>query len=356
MKRTPLYSAHVELGARIIGFGGWDMPVQYTSIVEEHLAVRQHVGLFDISHMGDILVSGPEAAAKLNKLLTNDVTKLDVGTAQYSMMCNETGGIIDDLYVYRIGEATHLLIVNAANIESDFAWIRQHINGKVVAQNISDTMAALALQGPDAPKFFDFADELPRNCIQKRTIFDVETWISRTGYTGEDGFELFFPASEALKLWAALLIRGREFGIQPCGLGARDTLRLEVCYPLHGHDIDPKHTPVEAGLTKFVAFEKGNFIGRDILLKQRDEKPKRQLVAFKMAEKSPPPRQHYKIFAQNREIGIVTSGTQSPSMNVGIGMGYVESEFATVGTEFGVEIRGKIYRATVEKKPLYRKP
>ena len=356
LRRTPLYSAHLEWGAKMVSFAGWEMPAQYTSIVEEHTAVRERVGLFDISHMGVVLVAGPNAERVLNHLLTNDVSTIGVGQAQYTLMCNERGGVIDDLIVYRVEPSVYLMVVNAANIETDFAWMNAHANASAVFENESDKTAALALQGPNSVRLMaDVAARVPHFHVARLDVLGHECWVARTGYTGEDGFEILCDAGDALELWNAFLSRGRELGIRPCGLGARDTLRLEMCYPLNGSDMTAETTPIEAGLEKFVAFDKADFIGRDAVLMQKEKGVARKLVAFKMVGKSPPPRSHYAIVAGARKIGEVTSGTQSPTLSVGIGMGYVETVVAQPGAKIEIEIRGKSYPAVIEQKPLLKR-
>ena len=346
LQQTPLHAAHVALGAKMVPFGGWDMPVQYAGILAEHLAVRQHVGLFDISHMGEFIVAGPNAETTLNRLFTNDVRKVAVGQAQYTLMCNATGGIIDDLILYRTAPSEFLLIVNAGNIATDFAWISQHI----AVNNQSDQTAALALQGPHARQILD-PDLVPFH-VTRQAVFGKNCWVARTGYTGEDGYEILCDNADAVFLWNEFLKRGAA----PCGLGARDTLRLEACLPLHGHDITGDTTLVEAGLNRFIAFDKGDFTGRYVLLRQRDHGVARKLVAFQMiADKCPPPRQHYPILDAGRKIGEVSSGTQSPTLGCGIGLGYVEADHATVGEKIEIEVRGKLFPATIAKKPLYKR-
>jgi aminomethyltransferase len=355
LKRTPLYAAHLECGAKMVPFGGWEMPVQYSGILAEHTAVRERVGLFDISHMGEFLVAGPNAERALNGLLTNDVSKLVVGRAQYTLMCNEGGGVVDDLIIYRIEPSVYLVIVNAGNIENDFEWMNTKATVSAVIENQSDRYAALALQGPAAEKLFDFSAALPHFHIQRHAVFGKECWVARTGYTGEDGFEIFCEATDAPHLWRMLLAKGEPFGIKPCGLGARDTLRLEMCYPLHGNDLTDETTPLEAGLGKFVALDKGAFIGSEVLAEQKAKGVGRKLVAFTMAGKSPPPRPHYAVLANGRKVGEVTSGTQSPTLGIGIGMGYVETPAATVGGTIEIEVRGKNFPAVIQKKPILKK-
>jgi aminomethyltransferase len=362
LRRTPLYAAHVTLGAKMVAFGGWEMPLQYTSIVEEHNAVRKRVGLFDISHMGEILVAGPNAEPVLNHLLTNDIRKVAVGQAQYTLLCNERGGVIDDLIVYRLEPSVYLLVVNAANIEKDFAWMNSHANAPVVMENESDEFAALALQGPNSAKFLKGSAAIPHFHFDRQSVLGKECWVARTGYTGEDGFEILCDAVDAEDLWSELLKFGAEFGIRPCGLGARDTLRLEMCYPLNGTDMTEDTTSLEAGLEKFVVLDKGEFIGRPIFADQQKNGVARKLVAFRMAAKSPPPRRRHRIVAGGGKIGEVTSGTHSPTLGVGIGMGYVETPVAagmslprSDVTAIEIEIRGKLFPARIEEKPLLKK-
>jgi aminomethyltransferase len=372
LKRTPLYAAHVALGAKMVPFGGWEMPVVYGGILEEHAAVREKVGLFDVSHMGQVLAAGPNAERVLNHLFTNDVRKMALGQAQYTLMCNDRGGVIDDLIVYRMEPSLYLIVVNASHIESDFEWMNCRANAAVVLENESDKTAMLALQGPNAPQFLTVAADIPHFYIAPKQVFGIECRVARTGYTGEDGFEILCDAGDATTLWEELLKRGQTFGIRPCGLGARDTLRLEMCYPLNGNDMTEDTTPLEAGLGKFVSFDKGEFVGRETLLEQKEQGTHRKLVAFKMTEKSPPPRSHYPITTTGteacatgttasrdacatRRIGEITSGTQSPTLGVGIGMGYVEAKSAAPGSKIGIEIRGKTYAAIIEKKPLLKR-
>lgn len=350
LKRTPLYAAHVAAGAKIVPFGGWEMPVQYSGILAEHLAVRQRVGLFDVSHMGEFVVTGLD---RLNRLLTNDLRKLAVGQGQYTLMCNAAGGVIDDLIAYRVEADQFLLVVNASTIATDRAWLESQ---GVAVEDQSDRTAALALQGPLAKKFLENSAALPAFNIEQESVFGCVCWVARTGYTGEDGFEILCAAGDAEELWNELLEFGAEFGILPCGLGSRDTLRLEACLPLHGNDLTETTTPAEAGLNRFVALEKGEFIGRAVLAEQREKGVARKLVAFKMAAKGcPPPRAHYAIMAGGQKVGEVTSGTQSPTLGGGIGMGYVATGSANVGAPIEIEVRGKLFPATIEKKPLYKR-
>lgn len=362
LKRTALYNAHQKAGGKLVEFGGWEMPVQYTSITDEHLAVRNGAGLFDISHMGEVFAGGPGAEAFLNATLTNDVCKLAPGTGQYTLMCNERGGVVDDLYCYRLAPTEFLLIINASRIPDDVAWLEQqlalspHRTG-VTMKNASDAMGAVALQGPKARGLVDGCfgggkpSELKKNQIGPFQFQGTPVWIGCTGYTGEDGFEIIAPAAQIEGVWHALLAAGAK----PCGLGARDTLRTEVCYPLYGHELDEHTTPIEAGVGFFVALEKGEFIGRSVLAEQKANGVKKRCVAFKMTDKSAPPRPHYAIFSGGQKVGDVVSGTQSPSLNIGIGLGYVPPGLAKAETPLQIEIRGKLFAAVVVAKPIYRK-
>ena len=360
-KKTPLYDEHTRLGAKMVPFAGWLMPVQYTSIVEEHQAVRNNVGVFDISHMGQFIVDGAGGLDWLNRMLTNNVDKLDVGMGQYTFLLNERGGIIDDLILYRIDEQKYLLVVNAARADEDFAWLQNHLKADCSLTSRSADFGAVAIQGPRTEELFHalFGKdiELPaRNHIVDVPFDTTSVSIARTGYTGEDGVEVFFAAKDAVKFLNAVLERGKPLGMKPCGLGARDTLRLEMCYPLNGSDLSLERNPIEAGLGFFVDLAKRDFVGRDALVKTKESGPREKLVPFRMKEKGPPPRPHYAVFRNGERIGEVTSGTLSPSLNWGIGMAYVSSEHAKIGAEIDIEIRGQKFPATVEKKPLYRKP
>jgi aminomethyltransferase len=378
MKRTPLYAAHQRLGGKLIEFGGWEMPVQYTSITDEHLAVRKAAGLFDISHMGEVLISGAGAEAFLNQTLTNDLRKLAAGQGQYTLMCNERGGVIDDLYAYRLTAKEYLLIINASRIDNDVAWLEKQLaafprRSEVKFQNTSDATGAVAVQGPRVVEFIGSfcpgpstggtpvarVTDLKKNQVGRFSLAGQPIWISRTGYTGEDGFEIVAPSQNIEAIWNQLLAAGQPYGLKPAGLGARDTLRTEVCYPLYGHELDENTTPIEAGVGFFVALDKGEFIGRAVLAEQKAKGPGKKLVAFKMTDRSPPPRPHYTIWSTGpgaAKIGEVVSGTQSPSLGIGIGMGYVPPAFAKANTPVEIEIRGKRAPAVLVPKPIYRKP
>ena len=336
------------------------MPVQYSSISDEHQAVRNNVGVFDISHMGQLIVAGPNAREWLNRMLTNNVDKLEVRGGQYTFLLNQNGGIIDDLIVYRIEDEKFLLVVNASRTDEDFAWLQAHILPDVELTNRSADYAGLAIQGPKIGELMkamlgdDY--ELPaRNTIADAEFNVMQLAIARTGYTGEDGVEVFFEAKYAPTFWTTLLEMGKPLGIRPCGLGARDTLRLEMCYPLNGNDLTPEHTPLEAGLGFFCDLTKPNFTGREVLVKQKEEGLKRRLAPFRMQGKGPPPRPHYAVFRSDENLGEVNSGTLSPSLGYGIGMAYLPTEHAKIGTELQIEIRGQKFPAVIEKKPLYKK-
>jgi len=358
LKRTPLHAEHVRLGGKMIGFGGWDMPVQYTGIMDEHRAVRQALGVFDISHMGQFFAKGAGAAAWLNSMLTNNVNKLAVGQGQYTLMLNERGGVIDDLIIYRIADAEWLLVVNAAKIDEDFAWLSPRAPAGVTLENRSEEFFGLAVQGPRAAewfaKFTGGKTAPARNGVAQIEVGGVPLIVCRTGYTGEDGVELFGPAANAVGVLNAVLAAGAEFGIKPCGLGARDTLRMEMCYPLNGNDLSPERTPIEAGLGFFVDLEKGDFTGRAVLAEQKAAGVKQRLAAFKMIGATPPPRSHYGVWKDGAQIGETCSGGLSPTLGCGIGLAYLPVEFAKPGTAIEIDIRGRRFPAQVEKKPLHR--
>ncbi|HXI71675.1 MAG TPA: glycine cleavage system aminomethyltransferase GcvT [Verrucomicrobiae bacterium] len=372
MKRTSLYAAHQKLGGKLIEFGGWEMPVQYTSITDEHLAVRSAAGIFDISHMGEVTVSGAGAEAFLNSALTNDIRKLGSGEGQYTLMCHESGGVIDDLYAYKLSAGVYFLVINASRIEPDVAWLKSQaakFTGELSLTDASHQYAAIAVQGPRVKEFINecipgasisamrvaSVTDLRKNQIGGFKFDHHSVLVSRTGYTGEDGFEIVGSDEAIQHLWDKFISTGQPFGLKPAGLGARDTLRTEVCYPLYGHELDENTTPIEAGVGFFVSLDKGEFNGRSVLAEQKANGVKKKCVAFKMADKSAPPRPHYPIWANGALVGEVVSGTQSPSLNLGIGMGYVPAEFAKADTKLEVEIRGKRFAAVVVPKPIYRK-
>jgi len=341
---TPLHDRHVELGARMVPFAGWEMPVQYSGVIEEHRAVRTGAGVFDVSHMGELEVEGPHARELLQASLSNEVDRISVGQAQYTLLTNEDGGIIDDLIVYRLGECSYLLVVNAANRSSAYMWLKEReIPGSDV-RDVSDDCALLAVQGPKAIERLGLSPAPPFT-FAETSLDGVEVMVNRTGYTGEDGCELLCMSEDAVQLWDAVL----EHGAVPCGLGARDTLRLEVCYPLHGNDIGPETDAISAGLGWACALDK-EFEGVEVLRRVKEEGPKRRLVAFVMEEKAIP-RPGMPIEGG----GDVTSGSHSPMLEVGIGMGYVPTPQAQPGTELTIDVRGRPRRARIVKKPIYKR-
>lgn len=362
LKRTPLYSVYKEWGGKTIDFGGWDLPVQFSSIKEEHEAVRTKAGLFDVSHMGEISVEGPEALLFLQKLCSNDISKIAIGRAQYNIFCYENGGIVDDLLVYRLGENNYLLVVNAANTEKDYQWLVKNKTENVEVKNLSDSIAQLALQGPLAEKvlqkvatetdlseikFFGFRENLK--------LGQAYALVSRTGYTGEDGFEIYCKPEDAIYLWNELMEKGEEEGVLPCGLGARDTLRFEATLPLYGQELTSEITPLEAGLNFAVKLTKQeDFIGKQTLLLQREQGLKRRLVGIEMMDRGIP-RHGYKVLSEDKEIGFVTTGTQSPTLKKNIGLAYVTVDFSEPQTEVLVEIRGKQLKAKVIPTPFYKR-
>jgi aminomethyltransferase len=342
--RTPLYDRHVALGARMVPFAGWEMPVQYEGVIPEHRAVRTDAGVFDVSHMGEIEVEGPRALELLQSLLASDMAKVEPGRARYTLLTNERGGIVDDLIAYRLDEFRWLLVVNASNRDADYAWIREReISGSDV-RDVSDEYALLAVQGPHAIEKLGLP-EAAWNTFAEEEIDGVQTMVNRTGYTGEDGCEILCMAEDAVRLWDAVLARG----VTPCGLGARDTLRLEACLALHGNDITPDTDAISAGLGWTCALDK-EFTGVEELRRIKAEGPERKLVAFTMEERAIP-RQGMTIEGG----GDVTSGTHSPTLDVGIGMGYVPSPMSGIDTELTIDVRGKSRRARVVKKPFYKR-
>lgn len=362
LKRTPLYPLYEGHGAKTIDFGGWDLPVQFTSIKEEHEAVRTKVGLFDVSHMGEIEVKGSDSLAFLQKTMTNDISKMNNGDALYTAMCYENGGTVDDLLVYKKSNEDYLLVVNAANTEKDFAWLNQHTFGDVDLKNASRDIAQLALQGPLAEevlqqltstdlneiKYFKFKEDVGLN--------GVKAMVSRTGYTGEDGFEIYCHEQDADKLWRLIIEAGAVLGIQPIGLGARDTLRFEARLPLYGQELAADITPLEAGIGFAVRLNKeADFIGKSALKLQKEAGLTRKIVGIEMIERGIP-RHGYKVYSGDMEIGMITSGTQSPTLNKSVGLALMKSEFTAIGTEISVEVRPKKFaKAKVVSTPFYKR-
>src|ERR671914_1236472 len=343
LRRTPLYEEHAKLGARMVPFAGWEMPVQYDGVIAEHRAVREDCGVFDVSHMGELEVEGPKATEFLQSVLSNDLGRVEPGGAQYTLLTNERGGIVDDLIAYRLEAGRYLLIVNASNRDTDFRWLKEReIPGSDV-RDVSDDYALLAVQGPRSIERLGLEEARPFTFAMEE-LDGIECMVNRTGYTGERGVELMVPAEDAEALWDRVVERGAV----PCGLGARDTLRLEVCYPLHGNDIGPDTDAISAGLGWVCALDK-EFTGVEELRRVKEEGPARKLVAFVM-EESGIPRQGMPIAGG----GEVTSGTHSPMLDQGIGMGYVASEQAEPGTELTIDVRGRDRRARIVKKPIYK--
>ena len=351
LRHTPLYEQHVELGAKIVPFAGWEMPVTYEGIREEHSAVRRHAGMFDVSHMGQVEVEGPGALAFLQRALSNDVGKVQIGGAQYAVLCNEDGGVIDDLFAYRLGNDRFLIVTNAANHETDLEWLGRQSRGfEAIVRDVADRYAMLAVQGPHARGVVGRALGIelpPRFRVSHVQIGRRPALACGTGYTGEDGVELLLDPEVATPIWCELL----EAGVVPCGLGARDTLRLEVCYPLHGNELTPERNPIEAGLG-WCCKEETAFIGSEAVASARAEGTAEQLVAFKI-EGQGIPREGNPVMRGDERIGAVTSGTYAPSLELGAGMAYVRSELAEVGNEVEIDVRGKRRPARIASRPLY---
>lgn len=360
MKRTPLYEAHCRLGGKIIDFGGWELPVQYSGIIEEHEIVRKAAGLFDVSHMGEITVKGPDAQEYIEKLVTNSILKAKEYQIVYSPMCYPDGGVVDDLLVYKYTAEDYLLVVNASNTDKDFQWMKDNLEGQVEIKNVSESYVQLALQGPKAEAILQKLTDTDLSTI-KFYHFLPEVYVdghkaivSRTGYTGEDGFEIYLAPSDGVKLWDKILTEGKEEGILPVGLGARDTLRFEASLPLYGQEISQNISPLEAGLGKFVKLGKESFSGRDALAKQLDEGLKRKLVGFEMIDRGIP-RSHYEVQVNGEAAGFVTTGSFSPTLKSNIGMALIKTEYATEGGEIEIIIRNKALKAKIIPMPFYSK-
>jgi aminomethyltransferase len=357
LKTIPLNDVHVNLGARMVPFAGFNMPVRYSSDIEEHLTVRNAVGVFDVSHMGEFIVRGPQAIDLLQRVASNDVSKITEGQAQYACLPNEQGGIVDDIIIYKLGADEYMLVVNASNIEKDWNWIQRHNTQQVDLQNISDDLCLFAVQGPKAIAVLQKLTAVDLSSIRYyHFVKDVfagvrDVIISNTGYTGAGGFELYIPKEHAESVWNALFEAGKDEGIKPIGLGARDTLRLEMGFCLYGNDIDDTTSPLEAGLGWITKFTK-DFVNASALKKQKEEGVKRKLVGFRMIDKGIPRHDYPLKDSSGQVIGKVTSGTISPVLNYGIGLGYVETPFANEGTEIFVDVRGRSLKAVVQKTPF----
>jgi len=361
LKRTPLYEQHRALGARIVEFGGWEMPVQYSGILQEHQAVRTHAGLFDVSHMGEFKVEGSDALAFLQELVPNDVAKLAIHQALYTQLCRPDGNTIDDLLVYRMAERHYMLVVNAGNIAKDLAWIQQQATSfaNVTITDQSDTTALLALQGPAAQAILQPLTELTLSAIQyyhckPGSVDGITCLVSRTGYTGEAGFELYCAPADVVNLWNNILAAGSEHGLLPVGLGARDTLRLEAGYCLYGHELDEQTNPLEARLGWTVKLKKGHFIGRDALLAVKEHGPRKLLIGIELLARGVP-RSGYTIYEGEQPIGVLTSGAPGPTVGKNIGMGYVAAQHAVAGQQIQIEIRGKRVAAQIVALPFYQR-
>jgi aminomethyltransferase len=357
--RTPLFEEHKRLGAHFIEFAGWEMPVRYASIIEEHNAVRNSAGLFDVSHLGRINVSGSDAMNFIQRLITNDASQLAKKQALYTLMCYESGTIIDDLLVYKLDDDHFMLIINASNRKKDFEWMKKKKEENIQLKDVSNELAMIALQGPNSEKIFqkltDYdLSELKYFWADEMKLGGIKVMTSRTGYTGEDGFEIYSFTDKIERVWNKILQLGKSEGAVPVGLGARDTLRLEACYLLYGNDIDETTTPLEAPLSWAVKFDKGYFIGKERLLEQKEKGVKKKLIGFEMIDRGIP-RSGYKIFVDNDEIGHVTSGTFSPTLKKNIGLGYIEVEYKEIGKEIKIQIRNNFCLARIVKIPFYRR-
>lgn len=359
--RTPLYPLYQQYeGVRCIDFGGWELPVQFSGIQKEHEAVRERAGLFDVSHMGEFTVQGEQAEAFLQKLTTNDVTTLVPGQAQYTLMCYPDGGVVDDLLVYKLEDQHYMLVVNASNIDKDWAWLQEHMVPGVSMTNDSAETALLALQGPLAADIIgkvtdtDVSVIEPFRFVLNAEVCGVKLLLSRTGYTGEDGFELYVQADQAAAVWNGLMEAGADHGLVPAGLGARDTLRFEAKLPLYGQELSPTISPLEAGVGMFVKLNAGPFIGHEVLLQQKNDGPARKLVGIEVLERGIP-RPHYPIYAEGVQIGEVTTGTQSPTLKRNLGLALINSQYAALGTPLEIEIRGKKLKAEVVKTPFHKR-
>jgi aminomethyltransferase len=360
LRRTPLHERHVAAGARLVDFAGWEMPVQYRGVIDEHRTVRTAAGLFDVSHMGEIRVSGASAEAFVQALTPNDVTKLTPGRAHYSALLDERGTFLDDLLVYRLEDTEFLLVVNASNAASDFEWIASRGRDGARIEDVSQHWALLALQGPRALGILSRLTETPLDAIRyyrfaRGKVAGRAAILSRTGYTGEDGFELYLDPGDAPVVWDRLLEAGAPDGLEPAGLGARDTLRLEAGMALYGHEIDSTTTPWEAGLDWIVKLDQGEFVGRQALVEARERGPERRLIGFEVSGRGIA-RQGHRLLAAGREVGVVTSGTFSPTFEKAIGMGYVETGLARLETELVADVRGREVPVRIVPLPFYKRP
>lgn len=359
MKKTPLYDVYKDYGAKVVDFHGWGMPVQFSKIQEEHEAVRHRAGLFDVSHMGELTVKGEDALALLQKVATNNIAKLKTGAAQYTAMCYENGGTVDDLLIYKRADNGYLMIPNASNVAKDYEWISSHAQGDVNIENVSEKIGQLAIQGPEAESILQTLTDTDLSTIkffkfqENVVIQGVSALVSRTGYTGEDGFEMYCKAQDVVVLWKAIMKAGENKGLLPCGLGARDTLRFEAHLLLYGQDLTPDITPIEAGIGFAVKVNKDeDFIGKTILQRQKQEGVSRKLVGLEMIDQGIP-RPDYEVFAGEKKIGWITTGTQSPTLKKNIGLALLQRPYTELGTEVDVQVRKRRLRAKVAKTPFY---
>ncbi|MBP3624243.1 MAG: glycine cleavage system aminomethyltransferase GcvT [Peptococcaceae bacterium] len=359
-KKTPLYDNHVALGGKIVPFGGYLLPVQYeTGVIKEHMAVRTEAGLFDVSHMGELMLTGPDALKNVQKVTTNDMSGMYDGQVRYSPMCNEQGGVVDDILVYKVHDEAYLLVVNASNKDKDAAWIAGHVSGDVKFEDISESVAQVALQGPNAVPILAAlaADEqIPKkyySFVKEADVKGIKCLISRTGYTGELGYELYCAAADGPKLWDMLLETGKEYGLIPCGLGARDTLRLEAAMPLYGHEMDDTVSPLETDLVAFVKLDKDDFIGKEALIAAGE--PKRARIGLKVTGRGIV-REHCPVFKGDMQIGMTTSGTHCPFIGMPVAMALVDKGYTEIGTAVEVEVRGRKIAAEVVPLPFYKRP
>ncbi len=358
-KKTALYEIHNKIGAKIVEFAGYYMPIQYKGINDEHVRVRTTVGMFDVSHMGEFEFIGPKALDFLQYMTINDVKSLNFYQAQYSALCYDHGGIVDDLLIYSFPDR-YIMVVNAANLEKDFQWLQEHLINGVTMTNRSDEYSLLAIQGRNAQATLQKLtkvnlSEINTYWFAEGRLADVAMMIARTGYTGEDGFEIMFSYEHSEQVWQAIMEAGKKFDIEPIGLGARDTLRMEVKYCLYGNDIDQTTNPLEAGLGWITKLDKGNFVGREAIQQIKARGIRRKLIGFELEGKAIP-RHGYKIFKEHEEIGAVTSGMFSPILQKPIGLGYVSNEYSKIDSEFNIDIRGRAFAAKVVKTPFYKRP
>ncbi|ERI95380.1 aminomethyltransferase [Clostridiales bacterium oral taxon 876 str. F0540] len=361
LKKTRLYDDHIKYGGKLIEFAGWMLPVQYEGIIEEHEAVRNAAGLFDVSHMGEIKATGKDAFNFVQNLVTNDISVLEDNQVIYTLMCYENGGVVDDLLVYKFNEEDYLLVINASNVEKDFQWMLENkSNYEVELKNISEEISEVALQGPKAQKIlqtltaFNLDDIKFFYCRRDVVIDGIKCLVSRTGYTGEDGFEIYTNNEDITKIWNSILEAGKTYGVKPAGLGCRDTLRFEAALPLYGNEISKDITPLEAGLGFFVKLNKESFIGKEALVRQKEEGLKRKLVGFEMTERGIP-RHGYEVTANGENIGFVTTGYMSPTLKKNIGLALIDSKYTELGTEIDILIRNKSVKAKVISKKFYSK-